>query len=260
MMGALFSSATGMQAQQLNVDTISNNLANVNTNGFKRSRVNFQDLLYQTIRPAGGEVVAGNRIPIGIEVGMGVKAASVGKLFTQGDFQETSNKFDLVIEGDGFFQVLQADGSTAYTRDGSFTLDSEGRMVTGDGFLVQPEITVPQEAIDVVVGQDGTVDAIMADFSVQNLGQITVASFINPAGLHSQGKNLYASTEASGAAVESIPGVDGAGTLLQGFVERSNVRLVDELVNLIIAQRAYEINSKSIQTADGMLRTATQLK
>lgn len=261
MMRALFSAATGMIAQQMNVDVISNNLANVNTTGFKKSRVDFQDLLYQNIRSAGTAEVRGAQIPTGIQVGMGVRPVAVEKIFSQGDFQQTGNPMDLVIEGDGFFQILQPDGSTAYTRDGAFKLDSTGKFVTANGFAVQPAITIPPEATAISVGADGTVSVTLpGQTAPQEVGQLQLARFVNPAGMVSIGHNLFRPTAASGDPVVGIPGLAGVGTIAQGFLEISNVKVVEELVNLIVAQRAYEVNSKAIQTADQMLANANNLR
>lgn len=261
MIRSLYTAATGMEAQQLNIDVIANNLANVNTTGFKRSRVDFQDLLYQTIRTAGAAQAQGVQIPTGIQVGLGTRVASVQKLFTQGDFQMTGNKLDVLIEGNGFFQVMLPSGNLAYTRDGSFKIDGQGRLVTSDGYPVQPEITIPAGAKEISIGEDGTVSATLAGQSTpQELGQIQLVGFTNPAGLESLGRNLFAQTEASGEPVPGTPGQDGLGTLAQGYVEMSNVKVVEEMVNMIIAQRAYEVNSKSIQAADEMLNIANNIR
>lgn len=261
MIRSLWTAATGMAAQQLNIDVISNNLANVNTPGFKRSRIDFQDLLYQTLRPAGITEAQGAQVPTGIEVGLGTRPAAITKIFSQGDFQRTENALDLVIEGDGFFQILLPDGTTAYTRDGTFKLDAQGRMVTSDGFPLDPEIAIPPEATSVSVGSDGTVSVILpAQAMPQELGQIQIAKFLNPAGLTNSGRNLLMPTAASGDPIIDTPGLNGLGTLAHGFVELSNVKVVEEMVNMIVAQRAYEINSKAIQTADEMLNIANNLR
>jgi flagellar basal-body rod protein FlgG len=260
MIRALWTAATGMEAQQMNVDVISNNLANVNTTGFKKSRIDFQDLLYTTLKAAGTESASGIQIPTGIQVGNGVRTVSTQKLFSQGDFAQTSNPLDVVIEGDGFFQVLQPDGSTAYTRDGAFKVDSEGKLVTSDGFVIQPEITIPTDATEITIGMDGTVSTtIVGQDAPTTVGQIEIAKFMNPAGLKSIGKNLFAVTDASGSVVTGIPGTEGRGTVLQGFLEMSNVKVVEEMVNMIIAQRAYEVNSKAVQTGDQLLQMAAAL-
>jgi flagellar basal-body rod protein FlgG len=261
MIRSLHTAATGMEAQQLNMDVIAHNLANVNTTGFKRSRVDFQDLLYQTMRMAGASQAQGMQIPTGIQVGLGTRTASVQKLFAQGDFQQTGNDFDLVIEGNGFFQVMLPSGNLAYTRDGTFKPDGQGRLVTSDGYPVQPEISVPAGAQDIIVGEDGTVSARLPGQSArQELGSIQLVSFANPAGLESLGRNLLAQTDASGEPIPGTPGQEGLGTLSQGYVEMSNVKVVEEMVNMILAQRAYEVNSKSIQAADEMLNIANQLR
>lgn len=261
MMRALYTSATGMMAQQMNMDVVANNLANVNTTGFKRSRVDFQDLLYQNTREAGTTVAKGAEVPTGAQAGLGVRSAAVQKIYSQGEFQQTDNPLDLVIEGDGFFQVLMPDGTTSYTRDGTFKLDSQGRIVTSDGYALQPEITVPAEATSIAIGSDGTVSVTLpGQTQPQELGQVQIARFLNPAGLNSIGRNLALPTAASGEAVTGTPGMDGLGTLAQGMIERSNVKVVEEMVNMIVAQRAYEINSKSIQTADEMLGIANNLR
>jgi len=261
MMSGLWTAASGMQAQQLNMDVVANNLANVNTTGFKRSRVDFQDLLYQTISPAGTSVAEGAQVPTGIQVGLGTEPAAVQKIFSQGDFQQTQNPLDLAIEGDGFFQVLRPDGSIAYTRDGAFKLDNQGRLVTSNGHALEPELAIPAEATEIAIGPSGTVSVLLPGQAMpQELGQIQLAKFLNPAGLSSIGKNLFMPTGASGEAITGTPGLDGFGTLAAGMVEMSNVRIVDEMVNMIVAQRAYEVNSKSIQTADDMLAIANNLR
>jgi len=260
-MRALWTAATGMQAKQLDIDVIANNLANINTTGFKKSRVDFQDLMYQTVRVKGAPHTQENQIPTGIEVGLGVRPAAVQKLFFQGDAYETGNPLDVAIEGDGFFQVLLADGTVGYTRDGSFKLDAQGRIVTSDGFPLEPPITVPQDAESITIGQDGTVTAkIAGETEPQELGVIELARFINPAGLQSIGRNLYVATVASGEPQLGTPGFDGLGTLAQGFLETSNVQAVEEMVRMISAQRAYEINSKAISVADEMMSIANNMK
>ncbi|WP_028586869.1 flagellar basal-body rod protein FlgG [Desulfocurvus vexinensis] len=259
MMRSLWTAATGMVAQQLNIDVISNNLANVNTIGFKKSRAEFEDLMYQSMKIAGSPTEAGNLIPTGMQVGMGVKPTTVHKFFTQGDFQNTGNPLDLVIEGDGFFQV-DVNGEMAYTRAGAFKLDNEGRVVTANGYVLQPEFTVPVETANVVVTESGHIAALDKNGDELAATDIPTYTFINPAGLKAMGKNLYTETEASGAATEGVPGEENFGTIAQGFLEMSNVEIVDEMVAMIVGQRAYEINSKAVQTSDAMLQTATQLK
>jgi flagellar basal-body rod protein FlgG len=249
-----------MQAQQFNLDTISNNLANVNTTGFRANQARFQDLIYQQLR-APGSPVGASVIPVGQDVGLGSKVASSAKLFTQGTLSETDNPLDVAIEGDGFFQVTMPDGTTAYTRDGSFKIDANGGIVTSDGYLLNPQITIPQQAINVSVNADGTIDALLpGQTQPQQIGQINLARFVNNAGLQPTGKNLYTQTAASGAPTVSQPGVNGAGNLQGGYLEQSNVSVVTEIVNMIVAQRAYEANSKAITTADQMLQTAVNTK
>jgi flagellar basal-body rod protein FlgG len=250
-----------MHAQQTNIDVISNNLANVNTAGFKRGRADFQDLLYQTLRRAGTTSSSGTEVPTGIQVGHGVKTAAVQKIFLQGDFMQTQNELDLTIEGKGFFQILRPDGEIAYTRSGSFKLDSDGRVVTADGYPLEPEITVPDDTVNITVGPSGTVSVLQAgDTEATEMGDIELAMFSNQAGLKNVGKNLYLTTDASGDPTTGTPGEDGFGTIAQGFLEMSNVSVVEEMVNMITSQRAYEINSKVIQTSDDMLQTANHLK
>jgi len=254
MIRALFTAATGMQAQQLNLDTISNNLANVNTTGFKKNRVDFQDLLYQTLRPAGTRVGAGAEVPTGIQVGHGTRPVATQKLWSQGNFQQTENPLDLVIEGDGFFQVTRPDGSIAYTRAGAFKRDSQGQIVNSDGYILQPALRIPDDTIAISVGADGTVSVTTAGQATpQQLGQIELARFVNPAGLDAIGKNLFLPTAASGQPQTGTPGERGFGALNQGFLEMSNVSVVEEMVQMIAAQRAFEVNSKAIKTADEML-------
>jgi len=260
-MRSLWIAASGMQAQTLNIDVISNNLANVNTTGFKKSRADFQDLLYESIRPPGAASAAGNQVPTGIQLGHGTRPAAVQKIFIQGDYQKTENQLDMAIEGDGFFEILQPNGESGYTRAGSFKIDSSGRVVTSDGFLLQPEITIPDDTIQTSIGTDGTVSVLQAGETVPSeLGTIELARFTNPAGLKGIGRNLYLPTAASGEAITGTAGEDGLGTISQGFLEMSNVNVVDEMVNMITAQRAYEVNSKAIQTSDEMLQMANNLR
>ncbi len=262
MIRSLFTAATGMIAQQLNIDTIANNLANVNTTGFKKSRVNFQDLIYETIKPAGTVTEAGTIIPEGIQVGHGVRPSAVSKLFSQGSAIQTGNPFDMRIEGDGFFQVTLPDGSLAYTRDGAFKVNAEGEVLTADGYLLDPAITIPIDAELVTVGPDGTVSVLQpGNSSASAVGNIQIARFPNPAGLDARlGRNLLQENLASGSPVTATPGLDGVGTISQGFLENSNVQVVEEILQMIIAQRAYEANSKVIQTADEMLQTANNVR
>lgn len=262
MIRALFTGATGMIAQQANIDTIAHNLANVNTTGFKKSRVNFQDLLYETIRPSGTETSAGTTIPEGIQIGHGVRPSAISKVFTPGALVQTGNALDIAIEGDGFFQVDLPDGTTAYTRDGSFRVNETGQILSADGYPLSPAITVPTDAELVSVGSDGTVSAkLPATQTPQNLGIIQLVRFANPSGLDARlGRNLLLETQASGTPTTGQPGIDGLGTIAQGFLENSNVQVVEEILQMIIAQRAYEASSKVITTSDEMLQTANNIR
>jgi flagellar basal-body rod protein FlgG len=261
-MRSLSIAATGMQAQQLNVEVISNNIANMNTTGFKRQRAEFQDLLYQNLeRPGASTSSSGTIAPNGIQVGVGVKAGAIGRVTEQGSIARTDNPTDLAISGRGYFQVSMPDGTTAYTRDGNLAIDAEGRIVTSDGFPLEPAITVPQEALSVSISRDGVVEAqVQGQSTPQQLGQIELAAFVNPAGLEAQGDNLFLETAASGSPNVSTPSSPGFGTLMQGFVETSNVNAVEEISALIIAQRAYEMNAKVITASDEMLQAATQVR
>ncbi|KAF0181985.1 MAG: flagellar basal-body rod protein FlgG [Hyphomonadaceae bacterium] len=261
-MRSLSIAATGMQAQQLNVEVISNNIANMNTTGFKRQRAEFQDLLYQNLeRPGASTSSSGTIAPNGIQIGVGVKAGAIGRVTEQGSIARTDNPTDLAISGRGYFQVSMPDGTTAYTRDGNLAIDAEGRIVTSDGFPLEPAITVPQEALSVSISRDGVVEAqIQGQSTPQQLGQIELAAFVNPAGLEAQGDNLFLETAASGSPNVSTPSSPGFGTLMQGFVETSNVNAVEEISALIIAQRAYEMNAKVITASDEMLQAATQVR
>ncbi|WP_028317385.1 flagellar basal-body rod protein FlgG [Desulfobulbus elongatus] len=259
-MRSLWTSTTGMSAQSLNMDVIANNLANVSTSGFKKSRADFQDLLYQIMKVPGSPTSADTTSPTGIQVGLGVKPGAVTKIFTEGDIVQTGNTFDVAIEGAGFFQVGLPDGNTAYTRAGSLKLDGTGRITTSDGYPIQPEITIPEDAQNVTISETGVVSAIIGDSTLATeLGNIDLADFVNEAGLISIGKNLFRETEASGVALIGVPGTNGIGTLLQGYVENSNVNLVEELTQMITAQRAFEINSKVITTSDEMMQTVTNM-
>lgn len=261
MIRALFSAATGMQAQQLNLDTIANNLANVNTSGFKRSRVDFQDLLYQTLRAAGTQVAAGAEVPSGLQVGHGSRPVATQKIFMQGNFNQTGNPLDLVIEGAGFFQVLLPDGAQAYTRAGTFKLDGQGRIVTSDGFALQPGLSIPPDSESITFGSDGTLSVITpGSQSAQKVGQIQLARFTNPGGLNAMGRNLFLPTSASGNAIVGQPASEGFGSVGQGLLEMSNVSVVEEMVNMITAQRAFEVNAKAVQTADEMLNQANNMR
>jgi flagellar basal-body rod protein FlgG len=261
MIRSLFTASTGMIAQQLNIDTIAHNLANVNTTGFKKSRVNFQDLLYETIKPAGTQTANGTTIPEGIQVGHGVRPSSIAKLHTQGSAIQTGNPFDMRIEGEGFFQVTLPDGTTAYTRDGAFKVNAEGQVLTADGYLLADNIVIPDDAEVVSIGPDGTVSVIQPGNVTTVVGNIELARFANPAGMDARlGRNLLMENDASGPPTPGTPGLDGLGTLSQGFLENSNVQVVEEILQMIIAQRAYEANSKVIQTADEMLQTANNVR
>jgi len=260
MIRAMWIAASGMEAQQLNVDVISNNLANVNTTGFKRSRADFQDLLYQTLRQPGAASSSSTQVPTGMQVGQGTRPVAIQKIFIQGDYQQTQNELDMAIDGKGFFQILQPNGEVGYTRAGSFKLDSEGRIVTSDGYTLEPEITIPTDALSISVGTDGTVSIVQAGESESTeVGTIELAKFANPAGLNSIGRNLYLATSASGEETTGSAGSEGFGTISQGYLEISNVNVVEEMVNLIIGQRAYEANSKAIQTADQILQLSNNI-
>ena len=261
MIRSLYTAATGMQAQQTNMDVVANNLANVNTPGFKKSRAEFQDLLYQTLRAPGATQAQGTQVPTGIQVGLGTRLVATQKQFTSGDMEQTGNDLDMAVKGDGFFRVKLPTGETGYTRAGAFTKDRDGKLVTADGYVLQPEITIPTDAQTINIGEDGTVSVTVAGQTApQVLDTITLARFINPAGLSSIGGNIYLETDASGQAIEGTPSQDGFGGIANKFLEMSNVKVVDEMVNMILAQRAYEVNSKSIQSADEMLQTANNLR
>lgn len=260
MMRSMFVSATGMGAQQRQIDTVANNLANVSTVGYKQSRNNFQDLLYQIEKASGTPSSQNTQVPVGIHHGHGVKHVSTEKVFGQGDMKNTGKDLDVAVEGNGFFQILQPNGAIAYSRAGNFQKDQQGRLVTPDGFPVEPEIVIPEDSRQVQIGLDGTVSVLVGDDQLPTpVGTIQLARFANPAGLTPQGKNLYSPSAASGNPVVENPGVGGMGSLNQGFLELSNVSVVDEMINMIIAQRAYEVNSKAIQTSDQMLQTANQI-
>lgn len=261
-MRALNIAATGMLAQQRNVEVVSNNLANMNTTGFMRRRTEFQDLLYQNLRRVGSTSSEnGQVVPTGVQIGLGVKLAGVYRIHAQGNLAATDNPFDLAIQGRGFFQVELPDGEIAYSRDGTFQLNAEGQLVTHDGYVVQPAIAVPQDAIDVTINQSGEVLAkLQGQVDLQNVGQLEVAVFPNDAGLEAIGGNLFRETPGSGAGVVGPPQQAGFGSILQGFLETSNVNAVEEITNLISAQRAYEMNSKVIQAADEMLSTVSRLR
>lgn len=259
-MRSLWTSTTGMSAQNLNMDVIANNLANVSTTGFKKSRADFQDLLYQIMKVPGSPTSADTRSPTGIQVGLGVKPAAVTKVFTEGDIVQTENPLDVAIEGSGFFQVEMPDGNTAFTRAGNLKLDGDGRITTSDGFPIQPEIVIPEDAREVTISQTGLVSALVGDDTTSTeLGNIDLADFVNEAGLVAIGRNLFRETDSSGAAALGTPGSDGYGTLLQGYVENSNVNLVEEMAHMITTQRAFEINSNVVSTSDEMMQTTTNM-
>ena len=261
MIRALHTAATGMNAQQINIDTVANNLANVNTSGFKKSRMNFQDLMYQNIKMAGAPSTENTMNPTGLQIGLGIRPSASQKIFSAGAFVQTDNPLDLAIEGDGFFQVAMPDGSFGYTRDGSFKLDGEGNIVTPEGYLLEPSISVPTDATSISVGQDGTVSVMTAGATeAQEVGQITLARFANPSGLQAVGRNLLKETPASGSPTVGTPGIEGLGSLNSGVLEMSNVDVVKEMVEMIRAQRAYQVNSRVIRGADEMLGMVADIK
>lgn len=260
-MRSLSTAGTGMLAQQTNVDVISHNIANMNTTAFKRQRAEFQDLLYQNVSRPGSATGGETKVPTGIQIGAGVKTGSIYRIAEQGALQQTDNRYDIAVQGRGYFQVTLPSGETAYTRDGSFQLSDQGELVTADGYPVQPGITVPQEAVDVVISKTGEVQVKVAGSpDMQTVGQLQLATFVNEAGLEAQGGNLLLETAASGQATIANPGEPGLGMLSQGFVEASNVNPVSEITALITAQRAYEMNSRVVKTADEMLATTSQLR
>ena len=261
MLRSLFTAATGMIAQQTQVDVTSHNIANVNTMGYKKNRAEFADLMYQVMSYAGTPTSTTTTHPTGIEVGLGVRPQAITTIHSQGYFKETGNNLDMVIAGNGFFQVQMPDGTTAYTRNGAWKLDSDGNIVNDDGLQLVPNITIPADATQISIGIDGTVSVLQPGAAeMQQVGQIEIVNFINPAGLHSSGDNLFLETGASGAPIIGIAGQDGLGQIKQGFVEMSNVQLVEEMTELITGQRAYEANSKAITTSDAMLQTTNELK
>ena len=260
MLRAFSTAATGMTAQQMMVDTIANNLANINTAGFKRSQLDFQDLMYVKLLDAGREETSGVPAPNGLEIGSGVRPASTLKVFTQGEVENTSRSLDIAILGEGFLQINLPSGETRYTRDGSLRVSASGQLVNASGYIIQPAISIPSGARSISIGKDGTVSAFVGNENSPNsLGQLTLARFANASGLTSEGGNLYAESDASGSPTTGTATSEGFGELQQGFLERSNVQMVTELVNLITAQRAYEINSRAIRAGDEMLTTANQL-
>lgn len=260
MLRALTTAATGMMAAQLNIDVISNNLSNVNTTGFKKSRAEFQNLLSQTIKAPGAQISQGTNQPVGIQIGLGTKTSATNTIFDEGAFKSTGNKLDLAIEGDGFIQVQMDDGTTAYTRDGSLKIDGSGLLTTNDGYVIQPQVSIPTDATEIAITSDGKVSVMTAGSTTQTeIGALQLAKFANPSGLLSIGKNLYTETPASGTATQGTPGQQGFGTVQQGFLEGSNVQVVEELINLIQAERAFEANSKIITSSDNLLKTVNRL-
>ncbi|MGE0801878.1 MAG: flagellar basal-body rod protein FlgG [Lautropia sp.] len=260
MIRSLWIAKTGLDAQQMQMDTISHNLANVSTNGYKRSHAIFEDLMYQNLRQAGSQSSAQTTLPTGLQLGTGVKPVATGRNFQQGNLQQTNNPFDLAISGNGFFPLQMPDGTTGYTRDGAFHVDQQGQVVNSNGVPLSPPITVPANTLNVTIGSDGTISALVSgQQSPTQVGQIQIATFVNPAGLDPRGQNVFFETESSGTATVGTPGLNGAGLLNQGYVETSNVNVVEELVAMIQTQRAYEINSKAIQTSDQMLARISQL-
>lgn len=260
MINSLWISKTGMEAQQMQLDVISNNLANVSTNGFKKSHAVFEDLMYQNLRQVGSNTSEQSTLPTGLQLGLGVRTVATSRSFSQGNLQQSSNNLDVAIQGNGFFQVTMPDGTTGYTRDGAFQIDNAGRMVTSNGLPILNGINIPANATSIAIAQDGAVTAqVPGNVAPQPIGTITLASFINPAGLEPKGQNIYAESTASGQPNAGTAGANGLGTLAQGFVETSNVNVVQELVTMIQTQRAYEMNSKAIQTSDQMLQKLGQL-
>ena len=255
MMRSLFVAATGLEAEQTKMDVIANNLANVNTTGFKQSRAVFQDLLYQNLRQPGAQSSQNTQYPSGLQLGTGVRPVATERIMTQGNLTQTGNSLDVAINGQGFFQILKPDGTIAYTRDGTFQLNNQGQLVTSSGYVLQPPVTIPPGAQSITIGNDGTVSVTLAGQSApQQVGSIQLANFLNPTGLQSIGDNLYLQTASSGAPTTGQPTFNGLGSLQQGYLETSNVNVVAELVNMISTQRAYEINSKAVQTSDQMLQ------
>jgi flagellar basal-body rod protein FlgG len=259
MIRGMWSAATGMGAQQLRLDIIANNLANVNTTGFKKSRADFEDLMYQTTRQAGGELPGGGQVPTSLQVGLGVRPVAISKMFSQGDYVHTENELDLAIEGKGFYKIIN-NGIEYYTRAGAFKMDKDGFITTPNGNRLQPEFTIPVNTIYTSIDQNGIITCYGPTNAPVATGQISLYTFPNQAGLSNVGRNLFQVTEASGEPTEGKPGIDGVGTIAQGYLEVSNVNVMEEMVNMIITQRAYELNSKAIQTADQMLERVTNLK
>lgn len=260
-MRALYTSATGMMAQQLNLDVISNNLANVNTAGYKKTSAHFQDLLYQSLRTPGAPTGTGGMLPTGSQVGLGVSGGTTNSIFTQGTIQATGNDYDIAIKGQGFLSVLLPDGTTAYTRDGALNIDAQGKLVTTEGYAVQPEIIIPPDKTSVTIAPDGTVSVVRAgQTNAEQVGQIKLTRFVNPQGLQSIGGNLLKATPASGDPVDDNPGQNGLGEIIQKSIETANVEVVEEMIKMITVQRAYETNSKAIMAADEMLQGANNIK
>ena len=260
MIRSLWVARTGMESQQSQMDTITNNLANVSTNSFKKSRAVFQDLLYQNVRQPGGLTSSQTILPSGMQMGTGSRVVASERIFTQGNLQQTSNDYDLAIQGNGFFQILMPDGTLNYTRDGAFQKDNQGQLTTASGYVVQPAITIPIDALSLTVSKDGIVSVTLPNNPIPSqLGQLQLVSFLNPAGLQANGENLFSETNASGTPVANIAGTNGLGTIAQGYVETSNVNVVEEMVNMITAQRAYELNSKAVTTSDQMLQKLNDL-
>lgn len=261
MLRALWSAGTGMNVQQTNLDVIANNIANVSTTGYKKSRADFQDLMYQTLRLQGARTEGGGMVPTGIQIGLGAMLSSVQKVFQQGDYQKTENELDIAIEGNGFLQVNLPSGEKAYTRAGTLKTDADGKIVTTDGYTIEPNLTIPAKTTSISIESDGTVTVqIQGQTAPQQLGNLELANFINPTGLRAIGKNLFMETDASGSPTTGRPGQNGMGTVLQGFLEMSNVNVMQEMINMIIGQRAYEINTKAIQAADEMLQMTNNLR
>jgi flagellar basal-body rod protein FlgG len=261
MIRSIYTAATGMEAQQLYMDTISNNLANVNTTGFKRVKAEFQDLMYQTLREPGARNPEGGMAPAGIEVGLGVRPGATQRIYEQGSLSQSGNPMDIAIQGTGFFQVAMPDGGTAYKRDGSFKLSADGTIVTSDGFFLEPQITVPEGGQELSIDPRGRVTCVLpGETESTEIGQMELARFVNPGGLSALGNNLFVATDSSGQPMVGLPAEAGMGSLAQGYTETSNVQMVEEMVSMITAQRAYEISSKSIQVGEEMLQTATNLK
>ncbi len=261
MLRALSTASTGMEAQQIFIDNVAHNLANVNTAGFKKARAEFEDLLYEGVTTFGSSENTGGQRPLTSQVGHGVRLAGMQKVFAQGSSRQTESPLDMMIDGDGFFQILLPDGTFAYTRDGSFKIDSEGNVVKSSGYLMEPNIAIPRETKRVNIAGDGVMEAVLtSDPNPQSVGQLELVRFVNPSGLEAVGHNLYKETASSGPPIPGSPGEDGIGNINSGFLELSNVNVIEEMISMITAQRAYELNSKAIQTADEMLEGVTRLK